>query len=145
MKPILNREELKNAFRERSRTKDWAYLSCGIRFFEQFEQIYGPVASETILAFTAHLLSDVVDEIGLPDDVIGDLGKDGFAIITKIALADSVVTCLKTRFSAEILEHYSQVDRDRGYIIARDKIGKELKVPLMRLAVGKISAADRFG
>jgi GGDEF domain-containing protein len=84
-----------------------------------------------------------VDEAGTPNDFIGHPGGDNFVIITTAAAAAKVRERLKARFAKEVPTHYSFMDREQGYILAKDNDGVEVKVPLMRLAVGPVSSETR--
>jgi hypothetical protein len=47
---------------------------------------------------------------------------------------------LKARFNEEVLTHYNFVDRDQGYIVAKETNDQEVKVPLMNIAIGLVSS-----
>jgi hypothetical protein len=46
---------------------------------------------------------------------------------------------IKARFVEEVLAHYNFMDRQQGFIMAPDEIGKLQQTPLMTLAVGLVS------
>ncbi|MFO3796932.1 MAG: response regulator, partial [Anaerolineales bacterium] len=91
---------------------------------------------DDVLRFTAMLLSEVVDELGTPDDFIGHPGGDNFIIVTSEAVAPSIKQRLKSRFAEEVLTHYNFIDRQQGYMVAPNKDGILEKVPFMTLAIG---------
>jgi PleD family two-component response regulator len=125
------------------RTQSWALLDCRILHFDKFRDGYGFIAGDEVLRFTSLLLGEVVDEAGTPNDFIGHPGGDNFVIITTAAAAPKVRERLKARFAKEVPTHYSFMDRERGHILAKDNDGVEVKVPLMRLAVGPVSSETR--
>jgi len=125
------------------RTQGWALLDCRILHFDKFRDVYGFIAGDEVLRFTSLLLGEVVDEVGTSNDFIGHPGGDNFVVVTTAAAAPKVRERLKTRFAAEVVSHYSFMDREQGYVIAKGNDGIEVKVPLMRLAIGPVSSETR--
>ena len=131
----LIEEQLRKIIRQ----QDWSLLDCRIMHFERFKDVYGFIAGDEVLRFTSLLLGEVIDEAGTPNDFIGHPGGDNFVVITTSGSAPKVRDRLKIRFNAEVQTHYSFIDRERGYIIARAQEGNEVQVPLMQMAVGTVS------
>jgi PleD family two-component response regulator len=131
----LIEEKLRELMRE---TKVWAYLDIKLVNFEPFKEVYGFVAGNEVLRFMALMLGEVLDELGTPNDFIGHAGSDNFVVVTYTDKVDGLVTRLVTRFSEEVQQHYSFIDRERGFMMKEQD-----KVPLMALTVGKVSNATR--
>jgi len=125
------------------RTQGWALLDCRIMNFERFKDVYGFIAGDEVLRFTSLLLGEVVDEAGTANDFIGHPGGDNFVVITTAAAGPRIRDRLRARFDAEVLTHYSYVDRERGFIMAKGSDSKEVKAPLMSLAVGMVTTETR--
>ena len=134
---------IEEQLRRMIRTTNWALLDCRIQHFDRFRDVYGFIAGDEVLRFTSLLLGEVIDEAGTPNDFIGHPGGDNFVLITLAPHAAKIRERLKTRFNAEVLTHYNFMDRERGYVVAKDSEGKDVPVPLMTLAVGAISAETR--
>jgi GGDEF domain-containing protein len=111
--------------------------------FERFKDVYGFIAGDEVLRFTSLLLGEVVDEMGTSNDFIGHPGGDNFIVVTTSAAAPKVRERLKARFNEEVQTHYSFVDRERGYIMAKANEGAEVQVPLMKMGIGEVSAETR--
>src|SRR5258707_1366932 len=122
------------------RTQGWALLDCRLMHFESFKDVYGFIVGDEVLRFTALLLGEVVDEAGTANDFIGHPGGDNFVVITTAEAAPRMRDRLKARFNAEAVTHYSFVDRERGYILAKGQEGSEVQVPLMSLSVGLVTS-----
>jgi len=133
----LIEEQLRRIIRERN----WALLDVRINNFEAFKDVYGFVAGDDVLRFTAMLIGEVVDEIGTTSDFIGHAGGDNFIIITTNESAGKIRDRLKERFAAEVLTHYNFIDRQQGFIQAPKSEGGVEKVPFMTLSVGLVSPA----
>jgi len=125
------------------RTQGWALLDCRLSNFERFKETYGFIAGDEVLRFTSLLLGEVVDEAGTPNDFIGHPGGDNFVVVTTAAAGGKIRDRLKARFNEEILSHYNFVDRERGYIMAKDAEGNEEQVGLMTIAIGLVSSDTR--
>jgi PleD family two-component response regulator len=134
---------IEDQLRRMIRTPNWALLDCRIQYFDRFRDVYGFITGDEVLRFTSLIMGEVIDEAGTANDFIGHPGGDNFVLITLAAQATKVRDRLKARFNKEVLTHYNFMDRERGYVIAKDSTGKEVQVPLMTLAVGSISSETR--
>ena len=121
------------------RQSDWAYMDIRINHFDQFKDVYGFVAGDDVLRFTAMLMSEVVDELGKSTDFLGHAGGDNFIIITNEDTAAKIRDQLKKRFAEEIQAHYNFLDRQQGFIITTNGEGQMEKTPLMTLSIGVVN------
>jgi diguanylate cyclase (GGDEF)-like protein len=133
----LIEEQLRHIIRK----KDWALLDIRLNQFDAFRDVYGFVAGDDVLRFTAMLLGEVLDEKGSASDFVGHAGGDNFIIITTESAATFTKKRLKERFSVEVQTHYNFIDRDQGYMISQTSDGP-VKTPFMTLAVGIVSPGD---
>ncbi len=131
----LIEEQLRRIIRE----KDWALLDMRVNDFDPFKDVYGFVAGDELMRFTAMLITEVVDLLGTSDDFIGHAGSDNFIIITNNEAAPLIKKNIKERFAAEVLTHYNFIDRQQGFMAAPKTNGVIEKVPFMTLSVGIIS------
>jgi len=121
------------------RQEGWALMDIRLNHFEAFKDVYGFLAANDVLRFTAMLLNEVADELGSDDDFIGHAGGDNFVVITSEAVADAIRARIKSRFDEEILSHYNFIDRQQGHIVAPGHDGVMTQTPLMNMAVGVVS------
>jgi DNA-binding response OmpR family regulator len=131
----LIEEQLRRIIRE----EDWALLDVRINYREAFNDVYGFVAGDDVLRFTAMLIGDVLDEMGTNTDFVGHAGGDNFIVITSEKVAFLIRQKLKERFASEVLTHYNFIDRQQGYIQAPKTDGSFEKVPFMTLSIGLVS------
>jgi len=99
--------------------------------------VYGFVAGDDVLRFSAMVIGEVVDETGTIADFIGHAGGDNFIIITTENAAPSIKQRLKERFVVEVQTHYNFIDREQGFMVAQTSDGPE-NVPFMTLAIGVV-------
>ena len=135
----LIEEQLRRIIRE----KDWALLDARVNNFESFKDVYGFVAGDDVLRFSAMMIGEIVDELGTTTDFIGHAGGDNFIIITKHEKASALKERLKARFNEEIQSHYNFMDRQQGFIQAPATDGTTEKVPFMNISVGVVSPAEQ--
>lgn len=113
---------------------DWSYIDVKIINFDSFKEVYGWQAGDEVLRATALMVADMLEQHGTSDDFAGHPGPDNFVIISQADTTDPLVDSLQDRFATEIQQHYSFIDRERGYML----VGDDQK-ELMTLAIGSVS------
>jgi PleD family two-component response regulator len=135
----LIEEQLRRIIRE----KGWALLDARVNNFEPFKDVYGFVAGDDVLRFTAMMIGEVIDELGTNTDFIGHAGGDNFIIITTDEKASAIKERLKQRFDQEVQTHYNFMDRQQGFVQAPGGDGSTVKVPFMTMSVGLVSPSEQ--
>jgi len=126
------------------RKQDWALLDIRINHFDAFGDVYGFVAGDDVLRSTGMLFGETIDELGTASDFIGHTGGDHFVVITSQSAAGKMRDRLKDRFAAEILTHYSFLDRDQGFIKVNHPDGLSQKIPFMSLSAGIVTPTEQY-
>ncbi|MBI5293091.1 MAG: response regulator [Chloroflexi bacterium] len=135
---------IEEQLRRLMRATGWAFMDCKLNSFDPFKEVYGFVAGDEVLRFAALLIKEVLDDNGTPNDFIGHAGGENFVIISTEGNAATIRNQIKTRFAEEVKTHYSFVDRERGYILARGADNTDKQVPLMTLSMGVVTASNQF-
>ena len=130
---------IENQLRTIIRERGWALLDAGINNFDSFKNVYGFVAADDVLRFSAMLIGEVVDELGNASDYIGHAGGDNFIIITTDEKAEAIKSRLRERFDQEVLTHYNFIDRQQGFVQTPMSDGTTVKVPFMTMSIGVVS------
>lgn len=133
---------IEEQLRSLMRREEWGVIYVGITRLEAFSDVYGFVAGDEVLRFTAMVMGETVDEMGTANDFIGHVGGDDFLIITEKERARTIAEELKRRFSEGVGTHYDFKARQQGYIVIHDDEGNERQVGLMELAVGIVTSDD---
>jgi PleD family two-component response regulator len=133
---------IEEQLRQLIRRDDWGVVYVGVQGFTEFIELYGFVAGDDVLRFTALMLGDAVDSVETLNDFIGHIGGDDFIVVTRKDLVKPVASELKRRFDAAIGTHYDWQTRERGYMVVHDEAGNEEKVDLMSLSIGVVTADD---
>ncbi len=134
----LIEEQLRRIIRE----EEWALVDLRINQFTSFNDVYGFVAGDDVLRFSAMLLGEIVDEHGTSNDFIGHAGGDNFIIISTDEAAANITKVLKERFDEEVQTHYNFMDREQGFIQAPSTDGETNKLPLMTISAGVVSPKE---
>ena len=120
--------------------ENWSLIEVGIENMGPFNDVYGFVAGNEVLRFTALLLNQVVDEHGTINDFIGHAGSEIFIIITDTDKGQDVMTKLRERFAEEGRTHYNFMDIEQGGIRLHDGS----LAPFMTLSMGTVSSGQPF-
>lgn len=131
----LIEEQLRRIIRQQG----WALMDIRLNHYQSFREVYGFVAGDDALRFTAMLMGEVVDDFGSPNDFIGHAGDDNFIIISTEEAIPEISQTLRTRFAEEVLTHYNFLDREQGYIVTVDESGNKKETPMMTMAIGTVS------
>ncbi len=131
----LIEEQLRRIIRE----ADWALMDLRINHFSAFSDVYGFVAGDDVLRFSAMLIGEIVDELGSANDFIGHAGGDNFIIISTDEAAPKIKEALKERFDEEVQTHYNFMDREQGFIQTENPEGEMENSPLMTISAGVVS------
>jgi len=74
---------IEDQLRRLLRRDNWGIIYIGIDRLEPFKEVYGFVAADEVLRYTAMVLGEAADNIGTPEDFIGHIGGDDFLVITR--------------------------------------------------------------
>ncbi len=134
----LIEEQLRRIIRE----EDWALIDLRISDFSSFNDVYGFVAGDDVLRFSAMLLGEIVDEFGTPNDFIGHAGGDNFIIISTDEAAKKIVKIIRERFDEEVQTHYNFMDREQGFVQTPNADGEMIQSSLMTMTAGVVSPKE---
>jgi PleD family two-component response regulator len=124
-------EHLRELMRKES---DWSYVDLKITNFDPFKEVYGWQAGDEVIRATALMITDILEQHGTNDDFAGHPGNDNFVLVTHAPTIEALQEALAERFSTEVQQHYSFIDRERGYML----LGDDQK-DLMTLSIGSVS------
>jgi len=130
-------EEALNVRLSKNSTFSFGYID--IDNFKYFNDVYGYVKGDRVIMQTAYILYTIIRKFGNKDDFIGHIGGDDFVFIT--SLDKSIAFCQNfiCMFDNIIPFHYTPADRERGFIVARDRNKKVRKADLVSVSVALIN------
>ena len=104
--------------------------------FKSYNDKYGFEHGDEVIRETARILMRSVQQFGNPDDFIGHIGGDDFVVVTIPKTVDNICKRIIADFEKTAPSFYNEADRKKGYIIAKDRKGKEQKIPLLSVSIG---------
>lgn len=107
--------------------------------FKYFNDVYGYIKGDRIIMQTAYILYNTVRNFGNSDDFIGHIGGDDFVFITSCDKHMKVCQNFIEMFDRVIPFHYTKEDRQRKFIIARDRTHKMSKIPIASLSLAVVN------
>ncbi|MCM8795733.1 MAG: response regulator [Candidatus Omnitrophica bacterium] len=107
--------------------------------FKAYNDKYGFERGDEVIRETARILLKVTQKFGNPDDFLGHIGGDDFVIVTTPNIVDDLCQKIISEFKKIVPSFYSETDQKKGYILARNRQGKEEKIPLLSLSIGVVT------
>jgi diguanylate cyclase (GGDEF)-like protein len=111
--------------------------------FKAFNDKYGFEHGDEVIRETARILIRTTEEAGNPDDFIGHIGGDDFVIVTTPDKSDGLCLKIIDDFDKTVPTFYNETDRKKGYIVAKDRKGKEQKIRLLSVSIGVVTNEER--
>lgn len=115
--------------------EEFAFLHIDLDNFKAFNDRYGYVRGDRVIADTAQMLHSQV-ESQRASAVLGHIGGDDFGVVTTIDQAQTLADTIAAAFDALSPAFYDAAERDRRAITVETRDGRRLEVPLMSVSVG---------
>ncbi len=107
--------------------------------FKAYNDKYGFEKGDEVIKVTARILIKAVREKGDENSFVGHIGGDDFVFICDDSQADQICQLIIDEFNKVAPAFYNDEDREKGYIIAKDRQGNEVKVGLLSISIGIVS------
>ena len=106
--------------------------------FKAFADKYGYAWGSEVIKEVASIITDlnISDDEG---DFVGHIGGDDFVIISDPRRAENHCSQLIKKFDGHITKFYSEKDRQKGFIIGKDRQGIQQKFPLITMSVAMVT------
>lgn len=112
-----------------------AFFYVDIDNFKAYNDNYGYLNGDNAIKCLAGLLSDLQNDYGAEDIFVGHIGGDDFAVMAKPGRAEELARAIAAGFDAMAPGFYSEADRARGFMVAKDRGGAAREFPLMTLSI----------
>ncbi|MEW5894474.1 MAG: response regulator [Candidatus Omnitrophota bacterium] len=119
--------------------KPFAVAYADLDQFKIYNDTYGFEKGDDVIRETARLILELVREKSGEDSFVGHIGGDDFVFVTDNYVMDDVCRELISRFDEKSLTFYNENDRQKGYIIGKDRQGNEIKTGLLSISIGIVS------
>lgn len=111
--------------------------------FKPFVDKYGYAWGSEVIKEIANILQNRIKPSANEDVFIGHIGGDDFVIIAAVEEAERICRLLVQSFAPNLNSFYSEEDRQRGYIISKDRKGKEGRFPLITVTIAMVTSMDK--
>jgi diguanylate cyclase (GGDEF)-like protein len=137
---VLLSQELRRRLAQQSA---FALLYADLDNFKVFNDTYGFSRGDRAILLVAGILQRVLAIHGNPDDFIGHIGGDDFAVLTTPDRSKTLCRAVIDAFDDEIRSLYAPDDRLRGYFSAVDRHGVLRRFELMSISIGVVTSERR--
>ncbi len=111
--------------------------------FKSYNDKYGFEHGDEAIKETARILIKTIQKLGNSDDFIGHIGGDDFVMISTPEKIEDICKKIIEDFENVAPTFYNEADRKIGYIIGKDRQGKEQKIPLLSVSIGVVTNETR--
>lgn len=122
-----------------------AFSLCQIDLdhFKPYADKYGYAWASEIIKEVAKILQVERERAEVQDIFVGHIGGDDFVLIAEPERAERLGRRLVDVFDDRIRPFYSMEDRQRGFIVGRDRRGNEQAFPLLSVSVAMVTSGRR--
>ncbi len=107
--------------------------------FKSYNDKYGFKRGDEVIRQTARILIHAISEAAPAQVFIGHIGGDDFVFVCDDDKADVISQKILEEFDKISPTFYSEEDRQRKFITARDRQGHEIKMGFLSISVGIVS------
>jgi PleD family two-component response regulator len=107
--------------------------------FKEFNDGYGFEAGDKVISFTAQTIIKTLKQAGSSSDFLGHIGGDDFIFIATIDNWENLCKRVVEEFEKGKLQFYGDEDRERGYIVAKNRQGVVTQTPLLGVTIAVIT------
>ncbi len=113
-----------------------AVLYLDLNNFKAYNDAYGYGKGDEVLKATGKLVMETSKALGNGREFVGHIGGDDFILVTHPERMEEMAKQIAARFDELAPSFYSDEDRARGKIVAKDRKGQEVEFPLLSIAIG---------
>ncbi|MEE9441698.1 MAG: GGDEF domain-containing protein [candidate division Zixibacteria bacterium] len=105
--------------------------------FKAFNDYYGYYYGDRVVRLTSRIIKDIVFDL-CREGFVGHIGGDDFIFIIPGELVPNICENILRTFDAFIPFRYAPEDRERGYIITKNRADEEEKFEIMTLSIAVV-------
>ncbi len=120
----------------------FAFIYADLDGFKAFNDHYGYCRGDAAISFTAKVLTAVVREFGNPDDFVGHVGGDDFAVLTSVERVGRITGEIIERFDEGVRPFFDREDLERGYVEVENRRGEADHVGLLAITLAVVTGEN---
>lgn len=117
--------------------KESAVCYIDINNFKPYNDTYGFTHGDEVLRMVARIMANAVRDAGA-GGFSGHIGGDDFVFIVALEKAEAVSQTILDHFRIIVSDLFGDEEKERGYYIAKDRLGNEQKIPLLGIAIAVV-------
>lgn len=115
---------------------DLMVIYCDLDNFKAYNDLYGFSAGDDVIVFSARILLKYFKPSR--NLFTGHIGGDDFIVIGPTGTLKSNASLFGNAFDREILNYYTEQDREQGYITSKNRQGEVQTFPFIAMSMGGI-------
>ncbi len=116
-----------------------AVLYLDLDNFKAYNDKYGFNKGDTVLLYTANVLSMSVRAVGNQDDFVGHIGGDDYVIISSPERAEAICQDICQQFDEGIAQFYNEEDQQQKKITSVNRKGQKEDFPLVSISIAVVT------
>lgn len=133
---IAIEKEIEKRFTEK---KQFSLCHVDLDNFKPFADKYGYAWGSEVIKEVANILIGYVPITDNGSDFLGHIGGDDFIIISGPEKTDRICQSIVDEFDRRIMRFYSEKDRQKGFIVGKDRQGNQQRFPLITLTIAIVT------
>ena len=122
-----------------SANETFAACYCDLDNFKAYNDAYGFVEGDQIIRFCAETIKKSLKLYGNNNDFLGHIGGDDFIFLSTPDKAETICNHIFSLMDKGISGFYTEEDRNRGFIISKNRQGEEQQFPLISISIAVVS------
>jgi len=127
----------------RIRIPDTAILYLDLDNFKAYNDVYGFNNGDKVIKLLADIAIEAIERFDSNNGFVGHVGGDDFVVITSYNKIEKICTFIIQKFDKDVKLCYNKDDLERGYILAKDREGKEKCFGLVSVSIAVVSNHHR--
>lgn len=123
--------------------RPYSVLYFDLDNFKAYNDVYGFDNGDKVLCMTAQVIQSQFKNSNMMDVFIGHIGGDDFIAVLKEIDVISVCQTIIDYFDVRIRGFYTEEDKKRGYIVAKNRHGEEENFPVVSLSIAVLTSMGR--
>lgn len=116
--------------------EDFSVLYFDLDYFKAYNDTYGFLAGDEIIKQTARTIVNNVNNEENTHNFVGHIGGDDFVAIVNDMEYEDICQNIILEFDSQILDYYTEEDRERGYLNVPNRKGIMEEIPLVGMSIG---------
>lgn len=124
--------------------KKFSVAFADLSKFKEFDDYFGFDKGDKAILLNARIILRAIEEKGNPTDFIGHIGGDDFIFISTPECIENISAKVIEEFDKSVGVFYTQEEKDRGYIITKNREGELTKIPPLSISIAIVSNESRI-